>query len=375
MPTHHLFVQVVPTATDHFGGIKRLLAEAPDQRINDIRLTEAEFAIVRQIEYGDQRMARPLRYPAIFKSLYQQLDAALAGCGGDRATVYFADEGVWAVMWADYRRRRKLANVRGVNVQHGIALLKRPSLPWLRRAINAAARMVTGFPAIGYGSLAGAGPGPFELYLTYDQASADFITKHSGCAAIAAPHVIKADLIERFNDLPRRPNGAAVQVLFAMNVPIKGSPIKCDARGMFEQLLPLARALEAAGARLVIRLHPGADQNAERRDFADHPIARHAAIDESQSLHHALAQADIVMSLLSTVLWEAGLLGLVAVQVTCRCCDPVELGYEREILSLDEPLAPRLASLLARARGLDRAKADAEIARQWGAVQQALATL
>lgn len=375
MTSHHFFVQVVPSAADHFAGIKRLLATEPDQQIADIRLSEAELAVVRAIEYNDQRMLRPLRYPAIFKSLCDRLDAALAGCDGARANVYFADEGVWAVVWGDYRRRQGLDHVRGINVQHGIALIKRPSFPRLRRAINVAARLVTGFPAIGYGSLAGAGAGPFELYLTYDQASADFITAHSGCAAIAAPHVIKYDLIEQFGGLPRRADDAPVRALFAMNIAIKGSPIKCDALGMFGQLLPLACALEAAGVRLAIRLHPGADQIVERRIFTDHPIAHHAEIDDSATLHHALAQADIVMSLLSTVLWEAGLLGLVPVQVTCSCCDPVELGYDRAVLSLDQPLVPQLTPLLARAQSFDRTKGNARIAAEWAEVQDALATL
>lgn len=345
----HIFVYVVRSRHDHFAGLKARLAEEATQRIADVRFTPAEFDHIDKVEYTERRFFRAFYYRAIFRRLVAMLDEALANLGDEPATVYFSDEGVWAVAWAAYRRRLSRAQVRSINVQHGFALLRPGPFGRLRRAINAVSMLFTGFPTIGYGSLGGAGPEPFDLYLTYDEPIAARIRGVTGRAALPAPHLIKHELIEAFAALPRK-QGGITRALFAMNVKMRGSPVKCDAPETFDQLMGLAAALDARGARLVLRLHPGMDREATIRSYEAHPIARLTELDANGSLNETMAQADLVLSFVSTVLWEGSLLGLLPVQVVCACCDQVELGFEREILSLDGDFPPKLDALLARAR-------------------------
>jgi len=113
-----------------------------------------------------------------------------------------------------------------------------------------------------------------------------------------------------------------------------------------DALLPLANALDASGMKLIVRLHPGMDVDHEQQRFFAHPIARIAELHAHCSLQESVAGASIVMSFLSTVLWEASLIGRLPVQIVCRCCREVDLGYPREILHLDDSLPTRLNSIL-----------------------------
>lgn len=372
----HVFVDVVRSRHDHFAGLRAAIEREGLGDMVDVRFSPAEFDWIDEVEYSERRFLRMLYYRRIFRSLVDRLDAVIAAQrDGESVRVYFSDEGVWAVIWADYRRRLARSGVQGVNVQHGFALVRPARWMGLRRAVNAVSRLATGFACIGYGSLAGAGPEPFELYLTYDEAGAAHIRATSGRAAIVAPHLIKHQLVTEFARLPAACPDGPMRVLFAMNVKMRGSPIKCDVVETFDVLLPLAQALEKLDARLVIRFHPGMDQQVETRRFLAHPIARHAELDERASLQMALAGSGMVMSLLSTVLWEAGLLGILPVQIMCRCCDDVELGYARAQLRLDADFRPQLASLVATAQSADRSRALDQIDVEWRQVKAALLQL
>lgn len=366
----HVFVYVVRSIQDPFAGIRAML-QIEGAGYADIRFEEGEFDLIDAVEYTSKRPLRAWYYRRIFRKLESRLDAVLAEHPA-RICVYFSDEGVWAVLWAHFRARLARRNIVAVNVQHGQAPLHPANLRNLRRLINAAAIALTNYPVIGYGSAGGAGPEPFEFYLTYNQATAAFAERQSGRTAIVAPHLIKHELISRFGSLPKVDNDEPVRVLFAMNINIAGSPVLCSACETFDILLDVARALRDAGVELVIRLHPAMDREVESRRFTTHPIARIAALDQEPSLHASMARARIVMSYVSTALWEGGLLGLVPVQLVCSCCKRVELGYSREVLDLGADIHQQLSRLLTlarRPRERDWRGAEAE---EWACVKKLL---
>lgn len=370
----HVFVSVVRSNVDHFYGIKQKIIEENLGDIIEVSFSDQDFDHIKNIEYSDRRFFRLFYYPGIFRNLIERLDAALQGLGERPANVYFTDEGVWALVWAAYRRRFPRGQVVGINVQHGFALVRPTPFPRLRRVLNAVSRCVSGFPTIGYGSLGGAGPEPFDAYLTYDDASARHIEQNTGMPAVAVPLTIKYALLSSFETMRergRRQGGP--RVLFALNINMRGSPVRCDTMGMYDQLMPFAATLKALGGRLTFRLHPGLDAEIETRRFVAHPIAQLSDLDDSPSLQHSLARSDMVLSLLSTVLWEAALLDLVAVQVKCACCDDVELGYAREILSLDNDYVEHLKKLLDRSARPDRGDWRARQSAEWAAVRPLLA--
>ena len=130
----------------------------------------------------------------------------------------------------------------------------------------------------------------------------------------------------------------------------------------------MAQTLAEFGTRLRIRLHPGMDQNAEKKRFADHPIAKWAELDEHRELHDSIAEARVVMAYCSTVLWEAGLLGLLPVQVLCSCCDFVRLNYPCEVLDLDKDIRPALFDILQKARRPILGDARDLVAAEWASL-------
>lgn len=346
----HVFVQVVRAIQDPFAGLRHALAAEGEHEFIDVRFSDEEFDHIDRVEYSRRRFLRFLHYRQIFRSLESRLDAALAGLGGRPANVYFTDEGVWAVVWARYRRRLARPNVRGVNVQHGHAEIREARYRPARHVVNGLSVLATGYPCLGYGSLGGAGPEPFDVYLTYETGAAEHLRTRLGRQAVAAPRVIKHDLIAGFHQQVPAAVADGLAVLFAMNINMRGSPIKCDVPQTFDQLLDLARVLAEQRVRLIIRLHPGMDRAQAVSRFAAHPISQFAELDDVPSLQQSMARVQVVMSFLSTVLWEAGLLGLMSVQIVCACCDDARLTFDREVLALDATWRDKLASLLARVR-------------------------
>jgi hypothetical protein len=345
----HIFVSVVRSNNDPFAGIKNALAADAGNRICELRFDEDGFDLIDRVEYSERRFFRFFYYPKIFSGLLARLEDALDQVGDEQAIIYFSDEGVWAALWASYRSRNGQRQFKAVNVQHGIAPLRPARFQPIRKTINWLSTLVSGYPCIGYGSLGGAGAHAFDLYLTYDERAAHFANEQTGRKAIAAPHLIKHDVITAFSAISESESDR-VQFLFAMNINMRGSPVKCDVGQTFDALLELATLLNEMNARLILRLHPGMDRDREMARFALHPISRVAEIDKHISPHVSMANARVVMSFVSTVLWEAGLLGLLPVQIICACCDYVDLSFEREEINLAHNLRANLTDLLDRAR-------------------------
>lgn len=362
----HVFVYVVRSNQDHFAGVRRNLVRGGAETC-DISFDDAEFDIIDSVEYTHRRPFRFWYYPKVFRSLEKRLDALFAANTGP-VCIYFSDEGVWAVFWALYRRRLGRAGVFAINVQHGLALPIPANHRSLRRAINAMAIAFTGYPAIGYGSAGGAGPAPFDAYLTYDEAIAEFASRQSQRPAIAAPKLIKHQLISRFHSLPKVAR-SKLRILFTMNVPVPGSPILCGSAETYDVMLELAKAIRELGADLVFRFHPGMNREEETALFGEHPISALSSIDSSATLGEAMSGSDIVLSYFSTALWEGKILGLLPVQVICRCCKPVELGYARQTIDLSADLTSQLLSLLALAKNRQAEDWQSAEIGEWDAVK------
>ncbi|TDM09553.1 MAG: hypothetical protein C4K60_09955 [Ideonella sp. MAG2] len=369
---NHIFVYVVRASQDPFWGIKQAILSEGRGKVVDVRFSESEFDHIDKVEYSRRRFFRAFYYPGIFACLAQRLTLVLDALQGQPAKVYFSDEGVWAVFWMQFRQRYSPTQIQGVNVQHGLAEPKVGRFMSARHVLNRLSRLVTGYPCLGLGSLGGAGPGAFETYLTYDEVAAKFVRERTGAAAHACPRLIKADLITKFRKLTGPTAKRISRALFAMNIKMRGSAIKCDVGQTFDQLLEMAQLLDGMGVRLVVRLHPGMNTQQESLRFEQHPIAKFAELDPHVSLHESMAQVQMVMSFYSTVLWEAGLLGLASVQVVCPCCDTAKLEFERRLIQLDGDLKCKLADLIASEQSRMGSHNLASIESDWTSVRQAL---
>lgn len=363
----HIFVYVVMSNGDPFYGIKSGIRREGLGEIVDIALTTKEFDRVSLVEYSERKYIRILYYRSIFANLRDRLFKALVG--EEPVVVYFSDEGVWAEYWARLRRDFGRKDLRAVNVQHGLATGSASRFRRVREAANWLSENLFGFPNFGLGSVGRTGPGTFDAYLTYDEETAKLVRLRTNAHGVCAAHLIKADVIEAAAAFALPASGHEVQALFAAQPRIAGSAIRCDFTETLDHLLPLAKAFADAGIRFVVRLHPGMDVARETANFWSHPISKVASLDEERNVYASVMHSAFVLSLYSTVLWEAQLLGKVAVRLRCDCSEWVDLGFETEIIDLSQPLSLQLAELTGLS---DRAPAlpyRVAAEQEWGALR------
>ena len=198
----HVFIYPVQRPEDPFLGLKHLLSKQRLARhvIVEARLAPEENKLVRKVEYSRRRYARFLYYRPVFQKLEQLLGEALRRVDKDSWTVlYLSDEGVWAQLLRDFRKRFPDRKILSVNVQHGLAYPVPSKYKAARRAVNLLLRKTWGYPAFGMGSLGGAGSGTFDIYLAYDKKLCDFISDCTGDLVYACPSIIKYGLFQRFH--------------------------------------------------------------------------------------------------------------------------------------------------------------------------------
>lgn len=347
----HIFAHVVDRNDDPFDGIRHQLASAPERHeIRELRLSSEVYECVRKVEYSFRKNWRFFYYPQVFRELQAGLEKALGD--SQAAVVYLADEGVWAEFLRDFRRRWPHPFL-AVDVQHGFEYLARPRSTVARRAVNAASKALLGFPAFGMGPFGGAGAGVFDVYLTYDQPTAVFITRHTGDLAFPCPEVIKHRFLSRAQaerEEARRRGDDGAQVIFALQPLIRGMlnrpAIRFTPLQTMEHLRPLAKLmLERYGRRLKLRLHPGMNRERTLQDYRRSGLADLADIDESRDVAAILARCSLALSYDSTVLWEALLVGVVPVSVQGPCFRG-DLGFPHEVLHIDSGLPASLTRLL-----------------------------
>ena len=346
----HIFVHLVPRHDDPFDGIRKQLAVAPEHhQMREVRLSSKAYDCVRRVEYSFRRRWRFLYYAQVFRELETGLEKALGD--SQMAVVYLPDEGVWAEFLRSFRRRWPRPFL-AVNVQHGFGYLVRPRGTMIRRVVNAASNTLFGFPNFGMGSFGGVGAGVFDVYLTYDGATAAFVARHVGDLAFACPEVIKHTFLTRAHrqrEQARSSGQDCEQVVFAMQPNTGGTfnRIRFTPLQTMEHLRPLAKLLlERYSRRLKLRLHPGMDREQALQEFRRSGLAELADIDENQDLAATLARCSLVLSYDSTVLWEALLLGLTPVSLQGPCFRG-DLGFPHEILQIDHELPAALEELIA----------------------------
>jgi hypothetical protein len=340
----HIFVRTVRYRDDPFHGLCEYVSRHDVGEIIRLDLDDDDYARVWKVEYSIRKYFRVLYYRRIFEFLRRRLVAVIpahAPC-----VVYFSDEGIWAEVWCGVRRQIGNRQLRAINVQHGFATMAAVRTPRIRGIANTLSRAAFGYPNFGLGSAGGSGRFAFDAYLTYDAATARFVAERTGAIALATPYLIKSDVLSRAGSTPVHSHRVEGPVLFALQPRIRGGLIKGNLRATFDQLEPLARALKQLRKTLVLRLHPGMNRDVALRIYRNHRISAVAALDEVADLDQSLLASEAVLSFYSTVLWEAHLLGLVAVQVQSSVCRTAAVQYPHHDLDLTRPFFDQLARIM-----------------------------
>ena len=352
---NHIFVYVVRRPEDPFLGLKHLLLQQRYIRhnISEVRLPPASYETVHRVEYSWRKTVRFLYYTSVFRHLENLLCEALNDCKSDNpCVIYFSDEGVWAEFFREFRGRRAQLPIIAVNVQHGFEHHVRIPDRNLRRVVNWLSMKWMGFPAFGMGCFGGVGSGAFEMYLTYDEATSDFIRDNTGDLAFECPSVIKHALFERFK-VARQVlslSCSGQEVMFALQPTIATIFGRTNINGstldVFRELTSVAKLLaERHGRRMVFRAHPSMQHDRVMEHYHHSGIERYADIDGHSELGDQLARCSVVMSYDSTVLWEAYILGLVPVSVQGNCYRG-GLSFPHEVLDVTSSLEAQLDEVL-----------------------------
>jgi len=352
---NHVFVYVVRRPEDPFLGLKHLLSQQRfiRHKISEVRLPPASYETVHRVEYSWRKTVRFLYYTSVFRHLENLLCEALTDCKSDNpCVIYFSDEGVWAEFLREFRSRRAQLPIIAVNVQHGFEHHVRIPDRHLRRIVNWLSMKWMGFPAFGMGCFGGVGSGAFEVYLTYDEATSDFIRDNTGDLAYECPSVIKHALFERFKVarqlLSHRRSGQ--EVMFALQPTIARIFGRTNINGstldVFRELTLVAKLLvERHGRRMVFRAHPSMQHDRVMEQYCQSGIDRYADMAGPSELGDQLARCSVVMSYDSTVLWEAYILGLVPVSVQGNCYRG-GLSFPHEVLDVTSNLEAQLDEVL-----------------------------
>ncbi len=349
----HIFVRTVRYEDDPFCGLCEYVSLHGAGEVIRLDLDDDDFARVWKVEYSIRKHFRVLYYRRIFASLCRRLMAVTSA--HDPCVVYFSDEGVWTELWCDVRRQIVNPQLRAINVQHGFATLEAIKTRRIRHVMNVLSRGVFGYPNFGLGSAGGSGRFAFDAYLTYDAATARLVTGRTGAIALATPYLIKSDALSRAASTVVYPHRVEGPVVFALQPRIRGGLIKGDLQATFDQLEPLARALKQLRKTMVLRLHPGMSREVTLRIYRNHSICGVAVLDEVPDIYQSITASEAVMSFYSTVLWEAYLLGLVAIQVKSPVCNSAVLHYPHHELDLSRTFFDQLVRIMehcARPRAL-----------------------
>lgn len=336
----HVFVQVVERPEDPFGGVKSYLKEVQDGKhsIFELVLPDSYYETIRDVEYSGKKYFRFLFYKNIFRELNRSLKQLLDSLGSDLlSVVYFSDEGVWSEFIRLFRLKYTYPNIIYVNVQHGFEHLKRVKYKSIRKLVNIVFYKLFGFPVYGMGCFGGSGSGVYDIYLTYDEKTASFIRRQTNDLSYPCPTLIKKNLIDRYASERKRLSEVQrknIRALFALQPYVLGASLKCGPRGVFEELLPLAKLFFIVHkSKLILRIHPGMDKNSVIEIFNRSEISKYAEIDPEIDLVKSLAKVSVVLSYSSTVLWEALLLGLLPISVKGNCFEG-DLEFQHETVHL-----------------------------------------
>jgi hypothetical protein len=336
----HIFIHIRTSQYNVFFGIQKNLENDNDahHEIINLRLSSESYATFDKVEYSHRRRYfRFLFYKKLFREVENLTKEAILS--NDNASseviIYIADEGLWAVLLEHISKKWNL-NVCKVNVQHGFFYLQRPSefSLFVRKKINNISVFFTGYPSFGLGF----GSGLFDIYLVYGEKEKKFIEIETSALVFSAPKLIKKDFISDYQKVKKAVPKEQKLILFALSLGIisRFSSVKCTLIGIFKEITPLAKYLsDAHDIKLLLRFHPGTDTKEALAFLKTCELRHYALVDNEKNVVTGIAKSVAVMSYNSTVLFEAGLVGVTPIVLYGNCCEQGVLTYPHEIVDLN----------------------------------------
>lgn len=336
----HVGITVWPARSDFFFSLRKwVAAHSQQESYLWLPLPKKMLNLVARVEYSPFWIFRAFIYRRIARFLESQVADIMSNVGKDYSEVIFytPDDGYWAEL-LNVIRHRVGGPMRIFNIQHGhAALMKRPQK--LRRFVNWASKVLTGYPNFGYGF----GAGSLDGYIVMSNSEKTFIDENFKAASYVAPEFIRGDFFDRvlqgsMGMDEKRP----LRILFAMVPPGGKKNNFFGARDRFEvQFFQdvadcLSAISQTVSCDIRLRFHPGQDRIAAEAAWRRTKMNIVCDIDENINIVDSLVWCDFVLAYCSTVLLEAPMLSKVPVNFEPAAYPPpYPLGITSETIILE----------------------------------------
>jgi hypothetical protein len=335
---NHIFINVIERRYNPFFKIKLDLINSNTDYVFDLDLSSATLNKILNVEYSDKRRFRFLYYKSVFTEIKQKLQSLLSELNDKQVFVYLTDEGVWSEMLRSILKNIDTINVKTVMVQHGLHFIEEPpSNLKLRKFINKLTELIFGCPSYGYGYIGS----NLDYYLVYSTSDRDYVkAKNSQSLAFSCPKLIKYDFIQEYKveaklvatDIGQE----SEKVIFAMEPLIPTSGVNCTEIEMYEKMSSLFTEISSiTKSKILFRPHPAMNTSKAKRLISKLSYKDIIVFDCESSLNRVLSTVDFVLSIHSTVLFDAMLVGKVPIQIITPC-DDRRLHTKLEILNIND---------------------------------------
>jgi len=320
----HIFINVVERRYNPFFKIRSDLMNSDNDHVYNFKLSSETLNKILNVEYSGKRRVRFLYYRNVFIEIKQKLQSLLLKLEDKQVFVYLTDEGVWSEMLKSILKNIDTVNVKTVMVQHGLHFIEEPpSNLKLRKFINKLTELIFGYPSYGYGYIGS----NLDYYLVYSACDRDYVkAKNSQSLAFSCPKLIKYDFIQEYKAEAKLVAADIGQerekVLFAMEPLIPTSGVNCTEIEMYEKMSSLFTEISSiTKSKILFRPHPAMNASKTKRLISKLSYKDIIVFDCESSLNRVLSTVDFVLSIHSTVLFDAMLVGKVPIQIITPCDD------------------------------------------------------
>lgn len=342
----HILLFFMDSQRDYLDGIKEILKRTGD-KIIEINLTDAEYKSINKAENSKYRLfLRIYEMLKIFRRVEKLIHVSIAeNYNNATVNIFCADEGVWGEFINVIRGRIK-HTVKTINVQHGLFILNEVSFMKMRILLNKLSTKYLNYPLDGKGF----GGSEFDVYFVYGKKEEECLSSRARTSKIiVAPQICKYSFLKKNQEgiIARTDRDISKNILFAMQPTDVCSLFLYTEKEIYSKLLPLFQFLRIRGYSIIFRLHPAQSLDNSKKIMEETNLINYIELDTEKSLGDSLKKVCAVMSLFSTTLFDAYLIGKIPI-VLHGLTKPFDFPVPHETINLESDWKKDICEILKR---------------------------
>lgn len=309
----NILITFIKREFDAFEGLKETL-KLNNKSLYEIELSAQDYEIVAKTEYSKYKfLFRIIYYQKIFNKIRHRLNKVISNTDGLNIRIYFVDEGVWGEFLNDYRRK-SVAQIYLLNIQHGSFILK--PIPYLkiRRIVNRISYIVFGNPIFGYDF----GGSKSDAFFVYGIEEKKFVENRTTTSEIiVSPYICKYHFIKHFSSSYESNLTINKTILFGMQPPEISENCLFSESKICELMYPLFHHLNEKGYKIYFRLHPGTiDVDQSVFLLKKYKIFDLVELANSNPVEYYFSRSGTIISFHSTLIYDALITGKLPIAIT-----------------------------------------------------------